>query len=282
MRIDRQQFVQELLLREQIRKAIKIVKSQNIKKNLSVLNEEIRLRNVIRTLLKEAEVDDIAASDESTAIVKLRELLKVIVPEYEEGYKSLRTGNEQRESYRSHILNAIQDIIVRGDVNYRAKADEEDVTAVPSEDIGELEEEISVSVGDDDQGREKFLQGVREKPEEVEEEPEDAEDKELSDFTMAGKDKTGAAEAHASMKQTEKQITQAYGRLYDAGDRDIFADYLITNLQLHFDDFEEEMQQILPEPENPEYERLKAAELASVGAEEETGLMDEDEDPFLG
>jgi len=279
MRIDRQQFVQELLLREQIRKAIKIVKSQNIKKNLSVLNEEIRLRNVIRTLLKEAEVDDIAASDESTAIVKLRELLKVIVPEYEEGYKSLRTGNEQRESYRSHILNAIQDIIVRGDVNYRAKADEEDVTAVPSEDIGELEEEISVSVGDDDQGREKFLQGVREKPEEVEEEPEDAEDKELSDFTMAGKDKTGAAEAHASMKQTEKQITQAYGRLYDAGDRDIFADYLITNLQLHFDDFEEEMQQILPEPENPEYERLRAAE---VGAEEETGLMDEDEDPFLG
>ena len=280
MKIDRQQFLDELALREQIRKAIRIVNSRNTAKNLSVLSEEIRLRNVIRTLIKEAEVDDMAASDESTAIVKLRELLKVIVPEYEEGYKSLKTSYEQRESYRTHILNAVQDILTRGDVNYSAKADGE--RDFPEE--VELEEEVSASVGAAASGREKFLQGVRAKPEDTaEEEPENAEDKELEDFTLAGKDKTGAAEAHTSMKQTEKQITQAYGRLYDPQDREIFADFLITNLQLHFDDFEEELQQLLPEPENPEYEKLKSAESddLGLGAEEDTGLMPEDDDPYL-
>jgi len=280
MKIDRQQFLDELALREQIRKAIRIVNSRNTAKNLSVLSEEIRLRNVIRTLIKEAEVDDMAASDESTAIVKLRELLKVIVPEYEEGYKSLKTSYEQRESYRTHILNAVQDILTRGDVNYSAKADGE--RDFPEE--VELEEEVSASVGAAASGREKFLQGVRANPEETaEEEPENAEDKELEDFTLAGKDKTGAAEAHTSMKQTEKQITQAYGRLYDPQDREIFADFLITNLQLHFDDFEEELQQLLPEPENPEYEKLKSAESddLGLGAEEDTGLMPEDDDPYL-
>jgi len=280
MKIDRQQFLDELALREQIRKAIRIVNSRNTAKNLSVLSEEIRLRNVIRTLIKEAEVDDMAASDESTAIVKLRELLKVIVPEYEEGYKSLKTSYEQRESYRTHILNAVQDILTRGDVNYSAKADGE--RDFPEE--VELEEEVSASVGAAASGRQKFLQGVRANPEETaEEEPENAEDKELEDFTLAGKDKTGAAEAHTSMKQTEKQITQAYGRLYDPQDREIFADFLITNLQLHFDDFEEELQQLLPEPENPEYEKLKSAESddLGLGAEEDTGLMPEDDDPYL-
>jgi len=275
MKIDRQEFLQELKLREQLRKAIRFIKARNTKKYQTILDEEVKLRNIIRKLLKEAEVEDVGAGDESTAIVKLRELLKLIVPEYETGYTSLKTALEQRESYRTHILNAVQDILVRADVNFSAKADID-----PGETPIGIEEEISVSVGEDAPEREKFLQGVREKPEEEPEEEETPEEKEFEEFAIAGQDRTGAVEAHESMKQTENQIMQAYARLYNSEDRDIFADYLITNLQLHFDDFEEEMEQMPPEPESPEYEKIKSGEEEAAIEPPEAGLMDEDEDPF--
>ena len=51
--IDRNQFVEELKLREQIRKAIKIIREKKIKKAKTLFEEENRLRTVIRKLIKE-------------------------------------------------------------------------------------------------------------------------------------------------------------------------------------------------------------------------------------
>ena len=48
-------------------------------------------------------------------------------------------------------------------------------------------------------------------------------------------------------------------------------------VSLYFDEFEEELQAIIPEPENPDYDQRKAAD-ASGG--QDTGLALEEEDPL--
>ena len=53
--IDRQQFVEELKLREQIRRAIKIIREKKEVKAKAILEEEMKLRTIIRSLLNEKE-----------------------------------------------------------------------------------------------------------------------------------------------------------------------------------------------------------------------------------
>ena len=71
-------------------------------------------------------------------------------------------------------------------------------------------------------------------------------------------------------------------------DREVFYDYLITNVKLYFDKFEDELASVLPEPTNPEYEDekgeqeadneegLEASEESSEGEESLEGEEDED------
>ena len=91
--IDRNQFVEELKLREQIRKAIKIIREKKVDKAKALLEEENRLRSVIRKLINEKEGE----GDESTGIAFLRQDLKKILHELEDYYTSLRTSVDQRK-----------------------------------------------------------------------------------------------------------------------------------------------------------------------------------------
>ena len=267
--IDRQQFVEELKLREQIRRAIKIIKEKKEAKAKAILEEEMKLRTIIRSLLNEKEGE----GDESTGIAFLRRDLKKILPELEEAYTSLRTSVEQRKSYRTHVLNAIQNLITVSDTNFNATPDKD-----PGEEAVGIEEQIDVNIGDDAPDVNKRIDIGREKPEEESEvDAEKAkEDAELEDFAIAGEDRTGAVEALRSMKQIENVIKKTYNGLFDQNDRDIYADYLITNLQLYFDEFEEELQAVVPEPDNPDYDQRKAAD-AGVA---DTGIQSEDNDPL--
>tara|TARA_R100001086_G_scaffold124847_2_gene64461 strand:+ start:656 stop:1462 length:807 start_codon:yes stop_codon:yes gene_type:complete len=267
--IDRQQLVEELKLREQIRRAIKIIREKKEAKVKAILEEETRLRTVIRSLLNEKEGE----GDESTGIAFLRRDLKKILPELEEAYTSLRTSLEQRKSYRAHILNAIQNLITVSDTNFNATPDKD-----PGEEAVGIEEQIDVSIGDDAPDARKRIDIGREKPEEESDvDPEKAkEEAELEDFAIAGEDRTGAVEALRSMKQIENVIKKTYNGLFDPNDRDLYSDYLITNLQLYFDEFEEELQAVIPEPDNPDYDERKAAD-AGVA---DTGIQSEDNDPL--
>ena len=268
--INRKQFVEELKLREHIRKAIKTIREKKNIKAKAILEEEARLRTIIRKLIKEE-----GEGDESTGIAFLRRDLKKILPELEDTYTSLRTSLEQRKSYRTHILNAIQNLITVSDTNFNATPDKD-----PGEEAVGIEEAVGVSVGDETPDPRKRIDIGREKPEEEgsEVDAEKAkEDEELEDFAIAGEDRTGAVEALRSMKQVENVIKKTYNGLFDPNDRDIYADYLLTNLQLYFDEFEEEMQAMVPEPENPDYEQRKTAD--SVGVQD-TGLALEEEDPL--
>ena len=223
--IDRQQFVEELKLREQIRRAIKIIREKKEAKAKAILEEETKLRTIIRSLLNEKEGE----GDESTGIAFLRRDLKKILPELEEAYTSLRTSVDQRKSYRAHVLNAIQNLITVSDTNFNATPDKD-----PGEEAVGIEEQI------------------------------------------AGEDRTGAVEALRSMKQIENVIKKTYNGLFDQNDRDLYADYLLTNLQLYFDEFEEELQAVIPEPDNPDYDQRKAADAGMA----DTGIQSEDNDPL--
>ena len=268
--IDRQQFVEELKLREQIRRAIKIIREKKEAKAKAILEEEMKLRTIIRSLLNEKEGE----GDESTGIAFLRRDLKKILPELEEAYTSLRTSVDQRKSYRTHILNAIQNLITVSDTNFNATPDKD-----PGEEAVGIEEQIDVNIGDDAPDANKRIDIGREKPEEESEvDAEKAkEDAELEDFAIAGEDRTGAVEALRSMKQIENVIKKTYNGLFDQNDRDLYADYLLTNLQLYFDEFEEELQAVVPEPDNPDYDQRKAAD---AGAMADTGIQSEDNDPL--
>jgi len=267
MKINRQQFLQELKLREQIRKVIGIIRERKQAEQAAALIEETRLRNVIRQLIKEEE----GQGDESTGISYLRRDLKKIVPELEEGYKALKSKEEQRKSYRTHILSAVQDIIVRSNTNFNARSDDD---SPELEEPLSMNEEIDVKFGDELPDPAKKLDIGREVPENAEEEQVSAEEEELEAFAISGEDKTGAAAAMVSMNQIENVIKKTYNNLYDPNDRELYADYLITNLQLYFDEFEKELSALLPEPVNPDYEQRK------VPSEPDSGLMDEESDPL--
>jgi len=282
MMIDRQQFLDELKLREQIRRAIAIIGERKQNQQTQMLAEEKRLRKVIRKLLKEEE----GQGDESTGISYLRRDLKKIIPELEGGYKALRSKKEQRDSYRAHIIGALKDIILRGDTNFNAKSDGDAIAdGVDAPIDSGLNEEIDVKIADSEDfpDPEKKLDIGREKPEELQSaEDDNEENKELDDFSIEGEDKTGAAAALTSMKQIEKVVINTYSTLYDPTDRELYADYLITNTQLYFDEFEKELQAIIPEPENPEYEKRKEPEAAEldVGEPEIPGISDEEINPL--
>ena len=114
---------EEKILRENIRQIIRLVKQ---KKN----TEEDILRQVVREFidvemqtLTEAGPDVDPTPNKSTGINVLEELLKKIIPIIETDYKSLTTNNSQRESYRSHIINAVINSLTPAKINTAAGGD---------------------------------------------------------------------------------------------------------------------------------------------------------------
>jgi len=230
--MDRVQFLQELKLREYIRKGIGIVLERKKQK----LNEETKLRGVIQELLREVAIDDNEpAPHSSTGINVLEDLLKKIIPVLEIDFKKLTTSNEQRQSFRSHILNAVENILAPSKV-------------VDATDTSRLnEEEVNISVGDDPA----FIPiDDKYKDEPEEEEPEDPRDT----FGVEGADTTGRNVAYESFKKIESGIVDSYDVLASADDKELFYDYLITNLKLYFDKFEDDLSNKLAEPTTDEYE----------------------------
>ena len=112
--IDRKEFAEELMLRENVRNAIRHVLG---KRKTKRLNEEKELRSVIRSLLAEKSNVATVAKHASTGINTLEDLLKNsnLLSVLETGYKSLTTDKQQRDSYRAHILNAVENSLAPRD-----------------------------------------------------------------------------------------------------------------------------------------------------------------------
>jgi hypothetical protein len=86
------------------------------------LNEEKDLRIIIQKMLdydlyslNEAQTADTDPSpNKSTGINVLEDLLKKIIPVLETDYKILTTSVEQRNSFRSHVIQAIVNTLKTG------------------------------------------------------------------------------------------------------------------------------------------------------------------------
>ena len=234
---------EERNLRESIRHLIRHVKNKK-------LNEELELRNIIRQMmdfeLSEGQTPDVdPAPNKSTGINVLEELLKKIIPILETDYKSLTTSDSQRESFRSHVINAVDNSLTPAKINNQA-----------GEEISkDIEEEIEINVGDD-AGDDKFID-IRTDAEKSADDEEEEEDPRDAFGTDVEGDETGRNVAYQSYKKIESSIIDSYELLADPEDQELFYDYLIANLKLYFEKFEEELASQVSEPTNQAYDMAK-------------------------
>lgn len=232
---------EEVKLRGLIRQAIRINQNRTLNEKRKQLNEENKLRMIIRKLLSEVAEDQ--PKHDSTGINVLEDLLKKIIPVLQTDFKILTTSREQRDSFRAHILNAVQNSLST-----------EYMYAVSGAD--QLSEKVTIT---DLEDKDKFIDINKDKKKEEEEKKakeQSPEAKFSKGLEGESYDTTGRNMAMQTFKKIERAIAEAYSLLDDKKDRGLFYDYLITNLKLYFDKFEEEMlASPEAEPTTPEYER---------------------------
>ena len=263
MHIDRKKLINEIkeeqTLKALIRKGIKIILEKKRREALYYKKDEKRLRGIIREFIKEAQGTDVPAEvpHQNTGINVLEILLKKIIPILEDDYKSLTSNEIQRTSFIAHVLTAVKNSLAPIDA----------VRGVPKAVAGKLEEQdvdIAVKAGD-----EKFIP-VRQQDVEPEEDEVSDEEK----FGIPGEDLTGRNFAFQSYNKVENQIMDAYQSLASSEDKELFYDYLLTNLKLYFDKFEAEMEPSVEEPTNQEYDTAKGGE---TGLDQEAPPAEEEE-----
>ncbi len=256
----------EKILREHVRRKLKNLLSEQIK-------QEYQLRVIIRDLLKEGDLSD-THPHRSTGINTLEDVLKKSIPTLRTDYKKLTTDENQRKSFRSHIVKAIIDALKPETVNSQylqggsggsstllseptgggegKDMDVEDVDLGLDDeedaDLGALEEaDIEIDIDDEGDDDKKI-------PVEDDDEPSPEED---FGGGLEGMDETGRNHAYTCYRKISQYILDAYDSLANPEDKKIFLDYLVTNIKLYFDKFEDELQTSVDEPTTPEYDQAK-------------------------
>ena len=233
----------EALLRQVIRKKMKTALLEKFKKEQAV-------RMAIRQILSEGDISDVHPH-RSTGINMLEDVLKKSIPTLRADFKRLTTDKKQRDSFRAHIVKAVKDALMPSLVNdkYRQGGATGEASALLSEpvgddsDFGELEEaEIEVDITDDE----------KKIPVEDDDKPSD---EEVFGTGLEDQDETGRNMAFTSYKKVSQYILDAYDSLANPKDKEIFTEYLITNLKLYFDKFEDELKSTVEEPTSQSYQQ---------------------------
>ena len=213
---------------------------------INELNERDKLKRVIKKLIQEAMPDPSAPSPHPhTGINVLEDLLKKIIPVIQADFKILTTSPDQRQSFRAHLLNGIQNSLIS--LKTLNKIDE---SQEPEEITWILTEEINIDMGDEDDDM--FI--------DIEDKPEPSDKEKFADGVAddGKKDYTGRNMAFTTFKKIEKSILDAYELLSDPQDQELFYTYLITNVKLYMDKFEDQLAGELTEPSTAEYEQAKS------------------------
>jgi hypothetical protein len=240
----REDIVNEMKLRSNISSLLEIQKKKMINETVSKFVEHFRLRGVISKLIAEADVE--TAPHASTGINKLEVLLKNIIPTLEDSYKTLTSNSQQRSSFRAHIINAVENLL-----KPEMSMDDMDSDELP-QDLEEVEINIKNSNPLDATDDEKFIDVSDSEGGDTEEK--DSEEDSVESFGIEGEDTTGRNAAYEAFNQIENQVMDAYSILDDPNDKEIFYDYLLTNLKMYFDKFEEELAPTVQEPASDSYE----------------------------
>tara|TARA_R100001082_G_C4343310_1_gene151134 strand:+ start:297 stop:1085 length:789 start_codon:yes stop_codon:yes gene_type:complete len=258
--VSRSKIIAEELIRTHIRQRIKTRLTQKVLK-------EQKIRNFVRRLL-EAETGDEEPST-YTGINVLANLLEKIIPIIEDDYKMLTTSPEQRESFKNHIIHAIKNALQPIEATKQAENLPENYEFTLSK--SSFREALKIDLDPQDDGEEAAS---------VEGEFIDIEsDDESDDFVeIEDQNETGRNFASTTFHKVEKQIVDAYDMLADDKDKELFYDYLITNMLLYFDKFEDELETQLPATTTPEYEKEK--ESLGNDSEEKEDTTNTEEDIF--
>ena len=250
---------QEKILRLQIREGLKKffnLKSQYHEREVSNILEEHRLRLHLRDIILEKsmllEIEDPETDvHDNTGINTLKDLLKNtnVLATLRTVYKTLTTNDDQKDSFRAHIVKWTQDTLAP------IKLNDTDALAPAGAEAG-LAEQVGIDIQDQD----KFIQANdgSEKDDNVQSEPE--EDEEMS--PISGKDGTGRNKAERVYPNIEKSIVDYYAELDNAEDQEMFYDYLVANLKLYFDKWDNEVSKSVEEPTNDAYDQAKDTETA--------------------
>ena len=255
--IDRSTIIAEELIREHVRN--RIINTLNKR-----LNEEKKIRKVVRQLL-EAETGDEEPST-YTGINVLANLLEKIIPVIEDDYKMLTTNPEQRESFKNHIVHAIKNSLSPIETISKAEKIPENYQFTINKRL--LLEELKIDLDPQTDGEEES--SIQGEFIDIDSSPEEDDFVEIED-----QNETGRNFAATTFKKVEKQIVDAYDMLADEKDQQLFYDYLITNMLLYFDKFEDELKNELPSTTTPEYEKEKEEDKteASESPEEESDIF---------
>lgn len=239
---------EEKELRNIIKNAILLYKEEKNKEFKKNKLEEQHLRFIIRKLI--LEVGDEQPIHDNTGINVLEDLLKKIVPVIQTDYKIMTTSEVQRKSFRAHLLNAIQNSL-KPDLYRKEK--------VPAGTPALQEKKVKIDLEDADEqlDKSKFIDVFDTKAKQAEEEEKlkTPEARLAAGLEKEKLDSTGRNMALQTFKKVDNSIMDAYILLDDEKDKELFYDYLITNLKLYFDKFEEEMVDMpKSEPTTPEYD----------------------------
>jgi len=277
--ISRDEFLEELKLRQGVREILKQLKEKQVNLSESNVDNDMLLRKKIRKMFLSEKTD--FAPHGNTGINVLTDLLERCLPVIERDYKSLTTSSEQRESYRAHFVKAVQNTLGSlrvvedpADQSAMAKAgsEEEKPTGMSAAELEEAESEFD-----------KFIDITAPRSSTAT----DADGDGSIDMQSADADLTGRNFAAKTFDKIEQNISDSFSILANPKDEDMFTDYLLTNLKLYFDKYEDELKGIVAEPSTEEYEDEVATQDAEdtsgdLGGEDDVGspddLDDEDEE----
>ena len=243
---------EEKLIREYVRMKIGQTLKEHKEKEKSVIKEELRLRKVIRSLLKEGDISDMHPH-RSTGINVLEDVLKKMITTLRTDYKRMTTNKNQRDSFRAHMISAVKGALAPSLVNDTYLQGTDTLLSEPAPEIGgedDLEmqlQEIDIDIEDDDEEAKKI-------PVEDDDQPDE---KDGFGTGLEGLDETGRNMAFTTFKKVSQYILDAYDMLANMEDKKIFVDYLITNMKLYFDKFEQEIQKDVDEPTTQQYDSMQ-------------------------
>ena len=250
---------QEKALRKKIKKGLKEffnIKSKEQEAEISRILEEHSLRIHLRSMIFEQslllEVEDPTTDvHDNTGINTLKDLFKNtnILSTIRNVYKTLTTDEEQKKSFRAHLVQWTQDTLAPVKLNDTDSLDQAQVAE--QNDVG-----IDV-LGVNDEDRDKFISASDGSEKDIPKSDKE-EDEELT--TISGEDTTGRNKAERVYPTIEKSIVDYYAELDNAEDQEMFYDYLIANMKLYFDKWDNESAKSITEPGSEEYDQAKGAQ----------------------
>ena len=213
--------LQEEILREAIRRLIRLEKNKYYDEYARQALQEMKLRGVIRTLLNEkSEPIPYKNTGLNTAAEVLQRIKRTIV----DAYKSLTSSEEQRRDFTNTVEELVKKAIEQQD--YMKEIDKNTKKpAAPQPDVMGLEEqdeEGDQGLGDLELGGEEEAVPLGE-PEETDQEKSTKQSKEIAgEITSEEPDTTGGAKAIPVITTIVPQILLARDTLKDEGDKNAF------------------------------------------------------------